>query len=404
MFLIDCPTPLYTDPWTDPLYQRLVRLYAGHRRAAYYYHMPNNSTFRYRVYNMLRCLEDSGHQYSGTYFVESEIEDLFAALKDIEVLVICRAHYSGRLSELVYRAKSYGVRVLFDIDDLVFDPSYIHTVVDSLDLDDDSSQTWVTWFAEAGRLGAIMRICDAAITTNAHLAQYVKEFADIPVEIIPNFLNREQLTVSQQVYDSKVQHSFKSDGRIHIGYFSGTPTHNKDFDIVSGALHELMSADSRITLRIGGFLELRGAITDLYTRIEFVPLTDFVTLQRVIGEVEINIAPLQDNAFTNCKSELKYFEAAVVGTLTIAAPTFTFRHAIKDGDNGFLSRTWEWGDRLRTTIGSLADGSYAEMAARARAHSLRTYGPDVMSDRVRNVLFGRQHNLVRNKDVCLQQS
>jgi len=36
--------------------------------------------------------------------------------------------------------------------------------------------------------------------------------------------------------------------------------------------------------------------------------------------VEIVIAPLQENVFTNCKSELKYFEAAIVGTIPSYSP------------------------------------------------------------------------------------
>ena len=69
---------------------------------------------------------------------------------------------------------------------------------------------------------------------------------------------------------------------------------------------------------------LRAAAARVPERIEVCPLQDFVNLQRLIGEVEINIVPLQDNAFTNCKSELKYFEAAIVETVTVATPTYTF--------------------------------------------------------------------------------
>jgi glycosyltransferase involved in cell wall biosynthesis len=83
---------------------------------------------------------------------------------------------------------------------------------------------------------------------------------------------------------------------------------------------------------------------------EFVPFQDFINLQRVIGSTEINIAPLQDNAFTNCKSELKYFEAAAVGTITIASPTYTFARAIDHGENGYLANSYEWFDQLQEVI------------------------------------------------------
>ena len=58
--------------------------------------------------------------------------------------------------------------------------------------------------------------------------------------------------------------------------------------------------------------------------------------------------PLQYNAFTNCKSELKYFEAAVVGTQTIASPMFTYARAIRHGENGYLAQAHQWADRIWT--------------------------------------------------------
>ena len=60
----------------------------------------------------------------------------------------------------------------------------------------------------------------------------------------------------------------------------------------------------------------------------------------------MNIAPLLVNDFTNCKSELKFFEAAAVETTTIASPTYAFKKAIADGKNGFLAEPGEWYDNL----------------------------------------------------------
>ena len=56
--------------------------------------------------------------------------------------------------------------------------------------------------------------------------------------------------------------------------------------------------------------------------------------------------------FTNCKSELKYFEAAVVGTVTIASPTFTFARAIDDGKNGFIANSYDWLRKITAVIDS----------------------------------------------------
>jgi hypothetical protein len=65
-------------------------------------------------------------------------------------------------------------------------------------------------------------------------------------------------------------------------------------------------------------------------------------LQQLIGDVDFNLVPLQTNEFTHCKSELKYVDAANVGTLTIASPTHAYTHAIDHGENGYIAADHEW--------------------------------------------------------------
>jgi glycosyltransferase involved in cell wall biosynthesis len=82
--------------------------------------------------------------------------------------------------------------------------------------------------------------------------------------------------------------------------------------------------------------------------------------------------PMQSNAFTDCKSDLKYFEAASVGTLSIASPSYTYRRAIRDGKNGYLSKAHEW---TQTILRAVDDWHrYAVMAEEAREDALRRFG------------------------------
>jgi len=110
-----------------------------------------------------------------------------------------------------------------------------------------------------------------------------------------------------------------------------------------------------------------------------------LNLQRVIGDVEINVVPLQDNEFANCKSELKYFEAAIVGTVTIATPTFTYREAIDDGRNGYLATAQQWTDILQERVAAM-DGVHT-VAERAAADALERYAPEAQASALRAVLL-----------------
>ena len=129
-------------------------------------------------------------------------------------------------------------------------------------------------------------------------------------------------------------------------------------------------------------------------RIEFYPLQDFLNLQRLIAEVEINVAPLQDNTFTNCKSELKFFEAAICGTLTLATPTFTFRNSITHGKTGFLVPSHTWDSALQEAIAVVGDKPrYDSIAQAANEYVQATYGWDRQAHAILRAVFGPSESL-----------
>ncbi|HUW63535.1 MAG TPA: glycosyltransferase family 1 protein, partial [Spirochaetia bacterium] len=121
------------DPWIASYEERVASLAKGHRRVAYFYEKPDSTTFRYRVYNMIQVLGESKEGISAAYFTGDEIGRLNRVIDLADVLVICRARYSNALRQLITRARSKGVRVLFDIDDLVFDPEYVPLLVQTAD-------------------------------------------------------------------------------------------------------------------------------------------------------------------------------------------------------------------------------------------------------------------------------
>lgn len=359
------PVP-YTDPWVLSLSERLEMLSRGGRRIAYFYEEANNSTFRYRAYNMAQVLNsDPSHGVSASYFFRSDYASFDEIADHADTLVICRSRYGVELSHLVAKFRARKRRVLFDIDDLVFDSRYTHLLIKTLGLDPYEDRVWDEWFAMTSRLGAVLQLCDGAITTNSFLAEKISSFSGVPVRVVPNFLNQEQMKISDQIYALRAANDFQRSGRITLGYFSGSPSHRLDYAIIEQALVELMEDDEAIDLVVVGYIEPTEAIARLERRIHKVPFQDYVNLQRIIGSVDFNLMPLQSNVFTDCKSELKYFDAAIVGTVSIASPSHTYRAIIDHGANGYISKAHEWKGVIADAILKFHD--YAEMAARARA-------------------------------------
>ena len=94
----------------------------------------------------------------------------------------------------------------------------------------------------------------------------------------------------------------------------------------------------------------------------------------LVGSVEVNLMPLAQSVFTDCKSPLKYFESAIVGTLSIASPSINYAAAIQHGVTGYVARGHEWEQQIEQVIDSLQ--RYPEMAAQARQDALDRFdGP-----------------------------
>lgn len=392
MFL-NLPGPVeFNDPWTASPDARLADLVRRPIHVAYYYEDPDNSTFRYRVYNMIQALKEICCDISAAWFREKDGLYLDRAFDRADVIVIGRARYTAELNRLITRAKRRGTSIVYDVDDLVFDTDFAHLIVQTLDQDLSHPAVWDHWFGYIARIGAALKLCDRAITTNKFLAEKIRDFhPKMDVRVVPNFLNREQLEISEAILAAKVKTDFESNGQIHIGYFSGTPTHNRDFDVAAHALATILDRHPRTMLRLVGYLDVRGPLSKHTARIDRHPFQDFVNLQRLIGSTEINIAPLQDNIFTNCKSELKYFEAAIVGTATIASPTYVFKEAIDSGRNGFLSQSHQWEDRLDELVTSLKQKptSYIDVALAGATHARQKYALENQIASLKSALIGQ---------------
>lgn len=385
--MLDLRTPQqpYHDPWLLPLGERLRQLLRGERRVAYYYEAPNNSTFRYRAYNMAQVLNgDPQAGCSAGWFHRDDLGQAQAIADGAQVLVLCRSGWEPALGELIAQFRRRGKPVLFDIDDLVFDTRYVPLLVAALGLDSRDPRVWDDWFGMVARMGATLRACDGGITTNDFLAERMREFGGQPVAVVPNFMNREQLAISDRLWAEKRAPGAVGDDRPVLAYFSGSPSHRLDFAIVAPALEALLERRPELRVMTVGYLEPEPAWSRFGDRVLRAPFTDWVNLQRLVASVEVNLMPLQASVFADCKSPLKFFEAAAVGTVSVASPTANHVDCIVDGHNGLLSRAHEWERRLAGLLD--AAGDRAAMAARARELAMQRFACTTQAPAIRQAL------------------
>jgi glycosyltransferase involved in cell wall biosynthesis len=341
------------------------------KNVLYLYDHLDYSTFRYRAYNVCQALEDSP-SVRAHFFFRAEIEGLRRYLPHVDACVMVRLRWSPEVDTLLGHLGGLRKKVYFDVDDLVFDNRYLPLLMNTVSLDMSDQATLDTWFGYVGRLDRVAGVCDGHLCTNDYLAGKLREKYGKEVRIIPNLLNREQAEFSA----SLMRRPRRRGPGLRIGYFSGSPSHNNDFYTVAGEVGEFLRRHDDAHLQVVGFLDLPPEFAALAGegRVTVEPLKTYLDLQESIWSVDVNIVPLIVNDFTHSKSELKYFESAVVGVPTIASKTYSYAAAIRHGENGFLCDPGEWlgtlealyeGQRLdATTLAEVALPTYLNLRRR----------------------------------------
>jgi glycosyltransferase involved in cell wall biosynthesis len=390
--VFDVPVPRlkHVHPWLISRQSRLAMFYRRPRRVAYYADTPNDSSFRFRVYAMATALNEADTDVSASWFYRADrhvLEDVFT---HADVVVVHRSEYAAELDHVIGLARRKGISVFYDCDDLVFDesavPLIMRTLAQPLSHKATGVDLWAIWYAMISRLAATARLCDSFIGTTDALAEQARAILGVPTSVIPNFMTEEELDYSTAVIQARDSVGRRRDGRLHLGYFSGSPSHVNDIAIAGEGLRAVLIRHPEVMVRIAGFMSIKEAGLERFKdRVDVVPFTDYVNLHRVIGETEVNIAPLQDNRFTRCKSELKWFDAGVVGIPTLASPTESMAAAVQDGVDAMLVADYEWEDALEAVISDY-DGLGRRIGERARQSALERYHAAAVVGRVLTTL------------------
>ncbi len=365
-----------SSPWDIPLETRKAELLSakesGKKIALMLYPDENKaSSFRYRGYNIYQATKSS-ESWQLIYFFTTELDAVFKLVEKADLLIFGRiTTWSPKLDELAFLARKGGAKVLQDLDDCICGTYYIKDAFNLISPDFVDQEYWINTCAH---YELISYLADGFIVTNEYLGHKLSEAHNKkPYRVIKNFLNKEQINYSESLLKEK---NITNHQAFTIGYFSGSHTHVTDFEVVFPELLDFLDSHKDAKLKIVGLLQLPPSAEKYLQsgQIEFSPMVDFLTLEKLVSTVDVNLAPLDDNIFANCKSDLKFYEAALVKTPTIASPTFAFKKAIKPGETGFLCRPGEWYDTLE---GLYQDTNLRQKVAdRAYDYCLSTYSPD----------------------------
>ena len=284
---------------------------------------------RYRVRHQVAQLAAVGWQSKQLLMSD---EASLEILLTVDLLYIYRAELTPLTKKLVELAHTLRIPVIFDTDDLIWDPQietycFLHRHWPAAEV--------AHFMAGVKRHAELMAMVDYFVVSTAYLADLIKETFTKPVFMNKNVIPPELPALSEPFYQTRL--SQEPPQHVTIGYFSGWQrAHQEDFEVAVEALAQLLATRPQVRLTIVGYLEQDVRLTPFGERVQFKPYTEWSQLPALMSEIEINIAPIVNNPHRRSKSAVKFLEAALVGLPTVASDLEPYQD-IKPGATGFLA-------------------------------------------------------------------
>lgn len=263
---------------------------------------------RYRAYHPGELLQDMGHQcsvLSAGRFYESPVFDY-------DVYIFHRPSSAQKMFPQVVDALRRLNKILIaDYDDLIFGDEETALVSSAVKNGTLTQAQAIRVFAD--NLNALMYFDRVSVSTSP-LARRVSEAVPCAsVEIVPNLVPPSLLS-----FHEGMQTYLKKRAPTTIGYFAGTKSHDRDLPVVEMVLHRVLSENQTFALQIVGPVKVPPSLASI-PNVTVAPPVDYLHLPGLMAKCSTVIAPLEQSAFNECKSRVKFLEAALSGCRLVAS-------------------------------------------------------------------------------------
>ncbi len=299
-----------------------------------------------KKYRVLQKLEALSHL--NVAFDYSHYDDVPRSLNMIQFatfVIFYRTRNTDNFQLLRNECERLGIPYAYDIDDPIFSRRIYSK---NANLEHLTSYERGNLLDSCEEHLAALRACRIGIVSTPRLA------AEFSAQGVPEvFLWRNAIDSESRVAIASARAlaerpiANRREDELRIVYASGSRAHEADFRQIEEVLFRVMERCDNVSLHIIGYLELPPSLNRFGDRIEMQPFGDYAAYIRKLAECHIALVPLVVDDFNDCKSAIRYMEAAQVETPCVASATGDFTELVTDGIDGFLAATpREWEDKL----------------------------------------------------------
>ena len=330
---------------------------------------------RYRARLAAEGLELLGVHTDVCHYLDPATVELAARA---DAVVVYRVPATIQVLDLIGAARRRHIPVVFDVDDLIFDPD-LGAEIPALSILPPAEAAH--WLEGVARYRLTMEHCDAYIGSTEMLVAHATDEVGLPSYRWPNGAG----LLLSRLSDDALRRP-RTPGPARIGYLSGTNTHDYDWRYIEPAVARLLEDHPDLELWLVGLVTPSDRLAPFEERIRQRGLVHWSELPGILRDLDINLAPMEPGSrFNEAKSAIKWLEAALTATPTVASPTAPFAEVIADGVTGVLAADGTaWHRRLTELIDDPL--LRARMGAAARREALLGHGPFVQGRRYLDIL------------------
>ncbi len=177
------------------------------------------------------------------------------------------------------------------------------------------------------------------VSTPELAAACARRHPGTPVAVVPN-------CIDFALRDWSTRPAAPDGGRVVVGWAGGA-THVDDLRPIQPVVRDLLRDRDDVDFAV---VSTPGVLAWIQRdwgldprRLRATPFTPFQQYPATLASFDVGLAPLVDNPFNRCKSELRVLEYGAWGAAVVASPVAPYARAIVDGESGCFARTpAEW--------------------------------------------------------------
>ena len=298
-------------------------------------------SFHYRVLNQMEQLQAGFFECDKFFYLTFKP----IIIRYYRVIIFFRCPWTEKIGEAISLAKSLNKKVLFDIDELIFDIKYTDMIpfVKTLSIKQKNKYN-----DRVNRMGKTLKLCHGAITTTEALATELNYYVP-KVFVNPNTAGERMWKLSQKALKS--ENLNKKEEQVIIGYINVNAGDNRNLEMIKPVLSKILKQYKNVELLLLGGSSFDNLMNEFPNQISIKKFVDWEQLPKIIANIDINIAPIENSTFNLAKFENNWIEAALVKVPTIASNFGEIKKMIKHNETGYLcSNLNEWYITLKSLI------------------------------------------------------